>query len=233
MLPNLIKDIQKAKDPNQAAILQRFFKTGKGEYGKGDKFLGIKVPKQREISRKYTGLNLKNIQKLLNSKVHEYRLVGLLILVDKFKKSDEREKGNIFNFYLKNTRNINNWDLVDLTAPNIVGEFLFDKKKDKLYDLAESKNLWEKRIAVLATFSFIKKDEFKDALRIAEILLKDSHDLIHKAVGWMLREIGKRDQEVEEQFLKKHYKNMPRTMLRYSIERFPEEKRQRYLNVDA
>jgi 3-methyladenine DNA glycosylase AlkD len=229
MLENLIKELQKAKNPKQAENLQRFFKTGKGEYGEGDKFLGIKVPIQRQIAKKYTGLNLASIQKLLDSKVHEYRLVGLLILVDKFKKGDENEKASIFNFYLKNTKNINNWDLVDLTSHHIVGGFLNNKTKDKIYTLAQSKDLWEKRIAMISCGHYINKEEYKDAIRIAEILLNDSHDLIHKAVGWMLREIGKRDKEVLENFLKKHYKEMPRTMLRYSIEKFPEEIRKKYL----
>lgn len=233
MLPNLIKELQELANPEQAKNLQRFFKTGVGEYGEGDIFLGIKVGFQRGVAKKYTGLNLSNIQKLLNSKIHEHRLVGLLILVDKFKKSSETDKGNIFNFYLKNTKNINNWDLVDLTSHKIVGAFLEDKKKDKLYELAESKNLWEKRISMISTFWYIKDFEFKDALRIAEIHLQDSHDLIHKAVGWMLREIGKRDQEVEEDFLKKHYKTMPRTMLRYAIERFDEDLRKKYLRGDV
>ncbi len=229
MLSNLIKELQDARDPKQAENLQRFFKTGPGEYGEGDKFLGIKVPKQREIAKKYTGLNLASIQKLLDSKVHEYRLVGLLILVDKFKKGSENEMGDIFNFYLKNTKNINNWDLVDLTSHHIVGGFLKDKKRDKIYELAESKNLWEKRIAMISCAFYIKNEDYKDALRVAEILMKDKHDLIHKAVGWMLREIGKRDEKILEDFLKKHYKTMPRTMLRYSIEKFDEEKRRFYM----
>lgn len=229
MLTNLIKELQDARNPKQAQELQRFFKTGPGEYGEGDKFLGIKVPIQREIAKKYTGLNLGSIQKLLNSKVHEHRLVGLLILVDKFSGGDEIQKGNIFNFYLKNTRNINNWDLVDLTAHKIVGSFLENKDKEKIYQLAKSNDLWENRIAVLSCFWFIKKDKFLDALRISEILLNHKHDLIHKAVGWMLREIGNKNRFVEEEFLKKHYKKMPRTMLRYAIEKFPEELRQKYL----
>ena len=200
MLSALKDELQSLANPEQAKILQGFFKTGEGEYGEGDIFLGIKVPVQRQVAKKYTGIGLLKIQELLNSKIHEHRLVGLLILVDKFKRADEEEQGNIFNFYLKNTKNINNWDLVDLTAPNIVGVFLEDKKKDKIYELANSKDLWEKRIAMIACFAFIKKDEFVEGLRIAEILLNDSHDLIHKAVGWMLREIGKRNQEVEEEF---------------------------------
>jgi 3-methyladenine DNA glycosylase AlkD len=229
MLESLIKELQEARNPKQAENLQRFFKTGKGEYGEGDKFLGIKLPIQREIAKKYTGLSLIHIQKLLDSIVHEHRLVGLLILVDKFKKADENEKASIFNFYIKNTKKINNWDLVDLSSHKIVGCFLYNKKKDKLYELAQSNNLWEKRIAMISCAFFINKEEYKDALTIAEILLNDSHDLIHKAVGWMLREIGKKDRKILEDFLKKHYKKMPRTMLRYSIEKFDENTRKKYL----
>jgi len=229
MLSQLKKDLKKAGNKKQAKLLQRFFKTGKGEYGEGDIFLGIKVPIQREISKKYCGLNLPKIQDLLNSKIHEHRLVALIILVNKYKKADEREKARIFNFYLKNTKKINNWDLVDTSAHKIVGDFLLDKKRKILYDLAESKNLWEKRISIISTFAFIDNHEFDDSLRISRILLKDEHDLIHKAVGWALREIGKKDQKVEEKFLKQYYKKMPRTMLRYAIERFEEKKRLRYL----
>ncbi len=201
MLPSLIKDLQNAKNLELAKILQGFFKTGKGEYGEDDVFLGIKVPKQREIAKKYLGLNINGIEMLLKSKVHEYRLVGLLILVEKFKKGDDKVRGNIFNFYLKNTKCINNWDLVDLSAPSIVGEFLLEKDKKILYNLAESSNLWEKRIAVVSTYAFIRKNQFNDTFRLSQILLKDKHDLIHKAVGWMLREVGKRDQEELEKFL--------------------------------
>ena len=172
---------------------------------------------------------LPKIQELLNSKIHEHRLVGLLILVDKFKGADETEKGDLFNFYLKNTKNINNWDLVDLSSHKIVGEFLIGKKRDKLYELAQSKSLWEKRISIISCFAYIKDEDFKDALRISEILLRDEHDLIHKAVGWVLREIGKKDEAVLENFLKKHHKNMPRTMLRYAIEKLEEGKRNMYL----
>jgi len=222
------KDLQKLANPKQAEILQRFFKTGKGEYGEGDIFLGIKVPEQREVAKKYD-LTLEEIQDLLSDKVHEYRLTALFILVNKYKKSDKKNKKEIFDFYLKNTKSINNWDLVDLSAPNIVGDYLLDKDKSILYKLAKSDNLWEKRIAVLATFAFIKDNQFEDAFKISEILLKDNHDLIHKAVGWMLREIGKRNLEAEERFLNNHYKKMPRTMLRYAIERFPESKRKYYL----
>ncbi len=229
MLLDLIKDLQRLASPEKAKVLQRFFKTGPGEYGEEDIFLGITVPEQRQIAKKYIGLNLNKIQELLKSKVHEHRLVALLILVEKFKKSDDREKANIFNFYMRNIKYVNNWDLVDLTAPNIVGEFLNDKKKDILYKLAESNSLWEKRVSIIATFAFIRNNEFDDALRISKILIKDYHDLIHKDVGWMLREIGKRNKEILEEFLNKHSKEMPRTMLRYAIEKFPDGLRRKYL----
>jgi len=233
MLQNLIKELHEVRNLEYAKALQKFFKTGEGEYGEGDIFLGIKGPTLKDILKKYLRLNLMQVQKLLNSKIHEYRLAGLLILVKKFEKGDDIQKGNIFNFYLKNKKNINNWDLVDLTAHKIVGKFLQDKKRDKIYELAESKNLWEKRIAMVSCYEYIRQNDFKDALRVAEILLNDSHDLIHKAVGWMLREIGKRDRDIEEKFLKKHYKKMPRTMLRYSIEKFDEKKRKKYLKGEV
>ena len=230
MLDSLIKDLENSKNPEKAKIFQRFFKTGKGDYGEGDIFLGLNVPLQRSIAKKYLDLSLPKIQELLKSRIHEHRLVALIILINKYKKSSEREKENIFGFYLKNTKNINNWDLVDISCPNIIGDFLSEKDKKTLYGLVGSENLWEKRIAIISCFAFIKKNEFGDALTISELLMKDKHDLIHKAVGWMLREIGKRDKKVLEDFLKFHYKNMPRTMLRYAIEKFPEEKRKKYLN---
>ncbi|MFH1682998.1 MAG: DNA alkylation repair protein [Candidatus Woesearchaeota archaeon] len=223
-------DLQRLANPKQAQLLQGFFKTGKGQYGEGDIFLGIKVPEQRKVAKKYLDLSLKDLQSLLSSKIHEYRLTALFILVDQYKKADPKKKKVIFDFYLKNTKNINNWDLVDLSAPNIVGEYLLENDRKILYKLAKSDLLWERRIAVLATFYFIKNNQFEDSLKIAEILLQDKHDLIHKAVGWMLREIGKRNQAVEERFLKKYYHLMPRTMLRYAIERFEEKKRKAYLN---
>lgn len=225
------KELEKLKDPKKAEILSRFFKTGNGEYGQGDIFLGISVPKQRQVAKKYINLDLEELQKLLSSKVHEHRLTALLILVFKYKRANEALKKKVFNFYLKNAKNINNWDLVDLSAPNVIGDFLLNKDKLILYKLAKSKNLWEKRIAILSTYTFIKNNQFEDVLKISQILLKDSHDLIHKAVGWMLREVGKRDQKTEELFLKKHYQNMPRTMLRYAIERFSEEKRKFYFEL--
>ncbi len=229
MLNSLKKELQELADEKQAEILQRFFKTGKGQYGEGDIFLGIKVPVQRDVAKRYSGLSLPKIQELLKSKIHEHRLTGLIILSNKYKQAEEEDRANIFNFYLKNTKNINNWDLVDVTAPGIVGHFLFDKKKNVLYDLARSENLWERRIAIVSTFDFIRKQEFQETLALSEILLNDPHDLIHKAVGWMLREVGKKDEAVLEEFLKQHYNIMPRTMLRYAIEKFDEWKRKAYL----
>ncbi len=229
MLNNLIKELEEAGNPEQAEIVQRFFKTGKGEYGEGDVFLGIKSQQIKNIAKKYFNLSLPKIQEFLKSKIHEYRTCALRILVHKYSKANEGEKENIFNFYLQNLKNVNNWDLVDLSAPNIVGDFLFKRDKKILYNLVRSENLWERRIAIVSTFNFIRKDEFGDALAISELLLNDKHDLIHKAVGWMLREVGKRNLEVEENFLKQHYNEMPRTMLRYAIEKFAEEKRKKYL----
>ena len=224
------KDLKKLANPKQAKLLQRFFKTGKGEYGEGDIFLGIKVPEQRKIAKKYPDLSLKEIQELLLSKIHENRLTSLFVLIEQYKKSDEKGKKEIFGFYLKNTKNINNWDLVDLSAPKIVGDYLLDKNRSILYKLAKSKSLWERRISILSTAAFIWNNEYKDTLKISGILLNDKHDLIHKGVGWMLREVGKRvSQEKEEEFLRKHYKKMPRTMLRYAIERFSEKKRKFYM----
>jgi len=223
------KEIKKHANPEQASILQRFFKTGKGEYGEGDVFYGIKVPEQRKIAKQFKDSSFTDLRSLLNSKIHEERLIAAFILVEQYKKGDDKKKKAVFDFYLKNKKGINNWDLVDLSAPQIIGEHLLDKEKDLLYKFAHSKNLWEKRISVLSTFIFIRNHFFDDTLNISEILLNDKHDLIQKAVGWMLREIGKRDLITEEEFLQKHYKTMPRTMLRYAIEKFPEEKRKAYL----
>jgi 3-methyladenine DNA glycosylase AlkD len=225
----LREEIKLASNPEKAKFLQRFFKTGKGEYAEGDVFLGIVVPVQRQIAKKYTELLFEDLEKLITSKYHEERLIALLILVERFKKAKEDEKEKIVKFYLDNRKGINNWDLVDLSAPKILGEYLFDKDRKILFRFAKSNDLWEKRIAVLSTFTFIKNNDFNDTLKIFEILLNDKHDLIHKAVGWMLREIGKIDLKTEENFLRKHYKAMPRTMLRYAIEKFPEKKRKAYL----
>jgi 3-methyladenine DNA glycosylase AlkD len=228
-LSEIRKEILKQKNPAQALILQRFFKTGKGEYGEGDRFYGIKVPVQRTIAKQFKELPLEDLKVLMNSKVHEERLIAAFILVDQYKMGDEKKKKIIFDFYLTNRKGINNWDLVDLSAPKIVGEYLLYKEKDVLYKFARSKDLWEKRIAILSTQTFIREHFFEDALKISAILLNDKHDLIHKAVGWMLREVGNRDLQTEEEFLKKYYKTMPRTMLRYAIEKFSELKRKAYL----
>jgi 3-methyladenine DNA glycosylase AlkD len=206
-----------------------FFKTGKGEYGHGDKFVGIKVPVQRKIANEFKNLTYSELKVLLASKIHEERLIALLILVRKYTKSDESEKEKIYNFYLNNRKGINNWDLVDLSAPKIIGEHLLNKDRKILFDFAKSKNLWERRVAILSTLAFIRMDDFYTTLQIADILIEDEHGLIHKAVGWMLREVGKKNLKVEEDFLKSRYKKMPRTMLRYSIEKFPESKRKKYL----
>jgi 3-methyladenine DNA glycosylase AlkD len=228
-LTEIRKAISKQKNPAQAINLQRFFKTGKGEYGEGDIFYGIKVPEQRKIAKQFKGLSLPDLKKLIHSKVHEERLIAAFILVDQFKSGDEKKKKIIFDYYLKNRNGINNWDLVDLSAPKIVGAYLIDKEKDLLYKFAQSKDLWEKRISIISTQVFIREHFFEDTLKISEILLDDKHDLIHKAVGWMLREVGNRDLQTEEEFLRNNYKSMPRTMLRYAIEKFPEQKRIAYL----
>jgi 3-methyladenine DNA glycosylase AlkD len=228
-LNDIKKEIKKNANPIKAVGLQRFFKTGPGEYGEGDIFHGIMVPVQRSIAKKYIGLALSDIKELLYSDHHEERLIALLILVEQYKKGSAQSQEDIFTFYHLHRKRINNWDLIDLTADRISGSYLMDKDKTLLYKLADSKNFWERRIAVMSTFHFIKNRQFDDALSIAQILLNDEHDLIHKAVGWMLREIGKRDLNTEESFLKKYYKKMPRTMLRYAIEKFPEQKRLAYL----
>jgi 3-methyladenine DNA glycosylase AlkD len=222
--------LQKLANKDKAKILQGFFKTGPGEYGEGDIFFGINVPALRKLSKEHDGIPLNETVQLLKSPVHEERLLALLLLVRAFSKGDEALQKKIYGLYLKHTRYINNWDLVDLTAPNIVGTYLLDKSRKPLYALAKSNDLWKRRIAILATFSFIRQSDFDDTLKISNILLTDEHDLLHKAVGWMLREVGKRSLATEERFLQQHYKKMPRTMLRYAIERFPEAKRKKYLN---
>lgn len=223
----IIHDFLSLSNKQKALVLQRFFKTGKGEYGEGDKFLGITVPQTRKLAKKYRDLSLNEIKKLLNNKFHEIRLAALLILAEQF--PDDPEK--IYNFYLNNTKNINNWDLVDLSADKIIGKYILKNPKHKniLNKLSKSKNLWERRIAILSTYQLIKNNQFDEMLELAKKLLNDSHDLIHKAIGWMLREIGKKSLKAEELFLKKFYKTMPRTMLRYAIEKFPEAKRKIYL----
>ncbi|MCD4762199.1 DNA alkylation repair protein [bacterium] len=229
LLQKYKKELKTQANPIQAAILQGFFKTGKGEYGEGDIFLGIKVPIQRKILKSYLSLSFKDLKYLLNSKIHEYRLGAVLILVERYKKGEEKERKSIYKFYLENAERINNWDLVDLSAPHIVGNYLLTSDRKVLYKLAQSKNLWKRRIAILATFTFIRNFEYVDTLLLAEKLLLDKHDLIHKAVGWMLREMGKRDLKVLEGFLNKYHKTMPRVMLRYAVERLEEKKRKFYM----
>ncbi len=232
---NLIKKIQKElrsfASEEKASFLPRFFKTGIGEYAEGDKFIGVAVPNQRTVAKKYySEISLDEVEELLHHSVHEYRLTALIMLVYKYEKTQsESEKKVIFDFYAKNSDYINNWDLVDLTAPKIVGAYLFDKDKTILYDFAKSDHLWKQRIAIISTYYFIKKNLFEDTFIISEILLFHNHDLIHKAVGWMLREVGKMNLSAEIEFLNKHYKKMPRTMLRYAIEKFDEGLRQKYL----
>ena len=230
VIGELKRELRAVADSEKAVFLQRYFKTGKGEYGEGDLFLGVTVPQCRKISKKYCVM-VDDVQVLLDSKYHEERLVALLILVERFQKSErEIDREKIVRLYLANSKRINNWDLVDLSAPNILGAF-FATKSDRsiLYLLAKSDNLWEQRMAIISMMHFIKNRDFADALKISEILIRrDDHDLINKAVGWMLREIGKRDLEVEEAFIN-HHLAMPPTALRYAIERFPEQKRLAYL----
>lgn len=232
MIKSLQKEVQALANPQKAKLLQRFFKTGPGQYGEGDVFLGLTVPQSRSIAVKYKQLPYREIAALLKSTHHEERLIALLILVHNYKKGNEREQKKIYHFYLKHLRHINNWDLVDLSAHSILGAGLMNKDRKLLLKLASSKNLWSRRIAVIATFHFIKYERSsKWSFKIAKMLLNDKHDLIHKAVGWMLREIGKNiSQKEEEIFLKKHYKKMPRTMLRYAIERFDPALRQVYIS---
>lgn len=221
--------LQRLGNKQRAKVLQRFFKTGPGEYGEGDVFLGIKVPELRKLAKEYQDITTQEIKQLLKSSIHEERLLALLILVLTYSKGNETAKKRIYELYLRNTKFINNWDLVDGSAEYIVGDFLMDKNKKPLYSLAKSSDLWERRIAIMSTFHFIKRHEFSQTLKISRMLLSDEEDLIHKAVGWMLREVGKRHLPTQEKFLKEHYKKMPRTMLRYAIERFPESKRRGYL----
>lgn len=230
-LKNLINELNATGDKDKAKIYQRFFKTGKGEYGEGDIFIGITTPKMKEIAKKYSNLGLSDVKILLSNKIHEYRSCALAILVNKFK-TNPTERKNIFQAYLENAKSnkINNWDLVDCSADKIIGAYLFDDDSEILKKLAKSKNLWEKRIAIVSTFHFIKNNQHEKTIEISEILVNDEHDLIHKAVGWMLREVGKRvSQEKEEEFLERHHKTMPRTMLRYAIERFDDKKKKHYM----
>lgn len=228
---NLLRqDLKKYIRLDKKNILARFFKTGPGQYGEGDKFLGVMVPQIRLVSKKYINISWPDILELQKSPWHEERLCALLIMVSQYQGGNNQHRKMIYQHYLKSVKYINNWDLIDLTADRIVGQYLLDKDISILLKLAKSKNLWDRRIAILSTFAFIKKGSHQPTFRVAEALLNDDQDLIQKAVGWMLREVGKRcGQQVEEQFLNKYYQQMPRTMLRYAIERFPERLRLQYL----
>jgi 3-methyladenine DNA glycosylase AlkD len=228
-LTDLQKELAQASDPERARNLAWFFKTGKGEYGEGDVFCGITVPVMRKIAKRYLHLRVSDVKKLLSSPIHEHRSVALEILVFQYEAGDAATKEKLFDFYLKNTRYINNWDLVDASAPYIVGEQLLSKSREPLYQLARSSNLWERRIAIVATLALIRNDQLKDTFAISKLLLNDPHDLIHKAVGWMLREAGKRSTPAQLNFLEENYAAMPRTALRYAIERLPQAQRKRIL----
>lgn len=236
MLHQVTQELSKLRNPKKAKDLSWFFKTGKGEYGEGDVFWGVTVPLQRKVAKKFhKQASFRDIQRLLESGIHEHRFTALEMLVMKYDqgskvKSRESQERKIFDLYLKNTKHINNWDLVDTSAPYIVGAYLLHHDRKILYRLVRSKRLWERRIAIVATFAFIQKNQFSDTLKISELLLKDSHDLIHKAVGWMLREVGKKNQRVLERFLTKNFSCMSRTTLRYAIERFSETKRKKFLS---
>ncbi|OGW39308.1 MAG: DNA alkylation repair protein [Nitrospirae bacterium GWD2_57_9] len=221
--------ILRLADRDKAQILRGFFKTGPGQYGEGDIFLGVTVPVLRKLAKECKKTSAADAFRLLRSSIHEERLLALFLLIERYRKGDDSQKKEIYEGYLKSTRYINNWDLVDLSAPNIVGNYLSGRSRKPLYDLARSSSLWDRRIAILATFSFIRQNQFSETIKIAKILISDEHDLIHKAVGWMLREVGKRNLSIEEEYLLAHYRKMPRTMLRYAIERFPEDRRKQYL----
>ncbi len=227
MLEDLIEEFNKICNPEKAKASSWFFKTGEGQYGYGDQFIGVTVPEQRKLAKKYKDSSLAKLEGSLASPIHEHRLTSLFILVLQYQKA--KDKKPFADFYLKNLKFVNNWDLVDSSAPYILGDYLLDKPKEQLYKLARSKDLWERRVAMISCGGFIKKNEFSDALEIAEILVGDKEDLIQKAVGWMLREIGNRDLKMEEKFLDKHYLSMPRTMLRYAIEKFSPKKKAHYM----
>lgn len=229
------KELRAYANPEKVAVYKRFFKTGKGQYGEGDLFLGVSVPHTRIVAKKYVEASFPIITQLFSSPYHEERLLAVLLLVQKTHNADELAFKEIYEYYLEHRKGINNWDLVDLSAHKIVGRYLhtYHKSADCLYTFAHAENLWERRIAILSTFWYINTGSFAHTLALAEILVHDPHDLMHKAVGWMLREVGKRDMKIEEEFLKTHYTTMPRTMLRYAIEKFPEKKRQEYLKVSC
>ena len=229
----VLSELQSIGSLEKAVHLSRFFKTGPGQYGEGDRFLGVMVPYSRAIAKANKAMPLEEVQLLLESSWHEARLCALLILVYRFKerKITEEEREQIYDFYIKNARRCNNWDLVDLSCRDIVGEYLVDKDRSILYRLADSENLWEQRIAIVATWAFIRRSDFNDTLALAERLMAHKHDLMHKAVGWMLREVGKKDRETLTNFLEKNATQLPRTTLRYAIEHYPEPQRQYFLKM--
>lgn len=228
-MKSLLKELHALKNTSKVIRYSTFHKIKEGGYASGEEFLGVTVPQLRELAGKYSNLPLKIVDSLLSSNIHEEKYLAALILNEKYEKSDVKSKEKIVNFYLDNASRISGWDLVDSTASQILGDWLMDKNRSILYKLAKSNNLWERRIAIISTYYFIKNSQFKDTIKVSEILLNDKHDLIQKAVGWMLREMGKRDIAVLESFLREHYKEMPRTMLRYAIEKFSKEKRKDYL----
>lgn len=227
---SVTKRLRELGDADDAVFLQRFFKTGHGEYGEGDRFLGIRVPVVRRLALEFRELPLDQTEALLHQRWHEARLLALVLLVDKYNSGSAAERDAVFDLYLRNTNWINNWDLVDVSAGNIVGAHLLSRPRQLLDRLGRSPSLWERRIAIIATQAFIRRDEFDDTLRLATLLMRDPHDLIHKAVGWMLREVGNRDRHVLESFLERHAHEMPRTMLRYAIEKLPPVKRRRFMD---
>lgn len=233
MTSPIISNLKEYINPEKKIFFPRFFKTGKGEYGEGDLFWGITVPNMREVAKRYyKDISLDDVRELTKDPIHEVRMVGYLILTYKFEKGNDEEKGKIYSFYLSNLEGVNNWDIVDLSCYKIVGEYLvkYPEKRDILYELAKSNDLWRQRISIVSTMAFIRRNDFKDTLKISELLLDHKHDLIHKAVGWMLREVGKRDIDILREFLNKNVKHMSRTTLRYSIERMDEEERKKYLS---
>ncbi|WP_239013897.1 DNA alkylation repair protein [Archangium violaceum] len=226
-------ELARAADPEKAAFFPKFFKTGPGGYAEGDVFLGVTVPEQRRIARRHKNLPLEQVRELLRSKLHEHRFTGFVILVEQFERADEAGRERLFTFCREHLAGMNNWDLVDTVAPRLIGAYLLEHPEHvpQLYDFARSPVLWERRIAIMATFAFIRAGDFTHTLKLAELLLHDEHDLIHKAVGWMLREVGNRNMATEETFLDRHAGEMPRTMLRYAIEKFPPARRKHYMTL--
>lgn len=224
--------LNKLENPTDATFLQQFFKTGKGEYAEGDIFIGLRVPQTRKVAGEYKTLGLIEIEKLLRSRIHEHRLCALHIMVLQTKRATEADKKALYKTYLKNTKYVNNWDLVDASCRDVVGGYLQDKSRESLYKLARSKDLWERRISIVSTWQFIREGDLSDTFKIAEMLLNDTHDLIHKAVGWMLREAGKKDEDALKDFLDQHAATMPRTALRYSLEHLHAGDKLYYMKIE-